>query len=214
MDEIAVNKKKRSSTWVKVMVLLILVTFIPWVMDKCGVDLAATLGLGEELSPTAAYLLLTWLPTLGNVMTVATVLGWFGAPMISKMLADRKDGIEKAINDATAVKDASEADCKQAQERLSDLPGEITQLKLSYATLLKDEQAQIAAETDKEEARYESEADVVFELQSNVAAQKFQREVMTDALAKAREDIISRISNDSALRDRLIDQGIASLNLK
>ena len=82
-----------------------------------------------------------------------------------------------------------------------------------YAKALESERERITEETGRQAQRIEQDAEVVFELQSQVATRQFERDVMTQALDKARTEIVEKLSSDPGLRDRLIDRGIASLDL-
>lgn len=199
----------RSTVWPIVTCTIAILSFIPWIIDMVGFEL-----VGLDMSnPIVNYFMLTWLPTLGNVLIVGTVIGWFGAPAISNMLKTRKQTIEHDIDEASRIKLQAESDYQEAENKLGALNDEIKSLRASYVQSIADEKENIAAETVREEARIENDANTIFELQTNVATRNFEREVMLKALDKAREDIINKVNTDSALRDRLIDQGIASLNL-
>ena len=165
----------------------------------------------EEVSD---YLLFTWLPTVGNVLIVAFLIIWFGGPIITGMLKERKETIEKSIDEAAHVKLEAEHQYQEAETNLDNLDSELREMRASYARSIEEEKARIVEETARQEKRIESDAEVVFELQTAVATRAFEREVMSSALDRARDEIVKKLSSDASLRDRLIDQGIATLNVK
>ncbi len=198
----------KQAIWPFVVICIIIACFVPWVMDKVGAESIVDLS-----TPVMKYLMLTWLPTVGNILIVALLIGWFGAPMISEMLRNRKSEIEKSIDEAARVKFEAQSKFQDAEDKLDRLDAEVDSLKTSYARALEEEKQRIAEETARQEARIESDANAVFDLRVAVAQRTFEREVMTSALEKARVEIIEKVSADASLRDRLIDQGIATLRI-
>jgi F-type H+-transporting ATPase subunit b len=184
-------------------------SFVPWVMNKFDKSLALTV-VPEAVSD---YLLFVWLPTLGNVLIVAMLIIWFGGPAITDMLKARKETIEKSIDEAAHVKMEAEVKYREAETNMDNLGSELKELRDSYAKALESERERITEETARQAQRIEQDAEVVFELQSQVATRQFERDVMTQALDKARTEIVEKLSSDPGLRDRLIDRGIASLDL-
>jgi len=199
----------KQAVWPFVLIGIIVLCFIPWIMDRAGYELMNV----DMTNPVMKYLILTWLPTVGNILIVALLLVWFGAPMVSNMLVDRKAEIEKSIDEAAHVKFEAQTKYQDAEEKLDRLDEEVESLKTSYARTLEEEKERIAEETARQEARIEADANAVFELRAAVAQRAFEREVMASALEKARVEIIEKVNADASLRDRLIDQGIASLRI-
>lgn len=202
-------RNEKQYIWPFIVLAVSLLSFVPWVMSKFELSLALTV-VSEGVSD---YLLFVWLPTLGNVLIVAMLIIWFGGPAISDKLKARKETIEKSIADAAHVKMEAEVKYREAETNMDNLGEELKELRESYAKALEEERVRITEETARQEKRIEDDADVVFELQSQVATRLFEREVMTQALDKARMEIVEKLSSDPGLRDRLIDRGIATLDL-
>ena len=198
--------------WPWLSIACIVLSFAPWIGDKLGYEPHASLNIHMS-DPVMNYLFLTWLPTLGNVLIVATLLAWFGAPMVSNMLRERKSNLERAIDEASRVKSDAQIEYQDAVEKLERLDEEMRDMRASYARSIEEEKARIAEETSRQEARIAADAESVFELPSSVEQRKFEREIMLNALEKARAEIAQKVNSDAALRDRLIDQGIASLRI-
>ncbi len=203
-------RNEKQYVWPYIVLSLSVLSFVPWILNKVGLSPMLTF-VREEVSD---YLLFTWLPTVGNVMIVAFLIIWFGGPIISGMLKERKETIEKSIDEAAHVKLEAEHQYQEAETNLDNLDGELRDMRASYARSIEEEKARIVEETSRQEKRIESDAEVVFELQTAVATRAFEREVMSNALDRARDEIVKKLSSDASLRDRLIDQGIATLNVK
>lgn len=203
-------RNDKQYVWPYIVLVLSILCFIPWIMNKINFSPVLTM-VREEVSN---YLLFVWLPTVGNILIVAFLIIWFGGPMISGMLKERKETIEKSIDEAAHVKLEAEHQYQEAETNLENLDGELREMRASYARSIEAEKARILEETARQEKRIESDAEVVFELQTNVATRAFEREVMSSALDRARDEIVQKLASDASLRDRLIDQGIAGLNVR
>ena len=203
-------RNEKQYLWPYFVLILSVLSFIPWLMNKVGYSPMLTF-VREEVSD---YLLFTWLPTVGNVLIVAFLIIWFGGPIITGMLKERKETIEKSIDEEAHVKLEAEHQYQEAETNLDNLDSELREMRASYARSIEEEKARIVEETARQEKRIESDAEVVFELQTAVATRAFEREVMSSALDRARDEIVKKLSSDASLRDRLIDQGIATLNVK
>lgn len=202
-------RNEKQYIWPFIVIAVSVLSFVPWLMNKFDKSLALTV-VPEAVSD---YLLFVWLPTLGNVLIVAMLIIWFGGPAITDMLKARKETIEKSIDEAAHVKMEAEVKYREAETNMDNLGSELKELRDSYAKALESERERITEETARQAQRIEQDAEVVFELQSQVATRQFERDVMTQALDKARTEIVEKLSSDPGLRDRLIDRGIASLDL-
>ena len=159
------------------------------------------------------FLIMTIAPQVGNAGVVFTLLWWFGAPALKKMLVERKATIEREIRESKAQKERAEALEAEVSEKTSHLEEEKKQIAESYREAAKAERERIAEDAQKTAERLKKDAEVSFELQANVAKRAFENEVMVQAIEKARVDITNRLKTDSALRDKLIEQSIASLEI-
>jgi F-type H+-transporting ATPase subunit b len=202
-------RNEKQYIWPFIVIAVSVLSFVPWLMNKFDKSLALTV-VPEAVSD---YLLFVWLPTLGNVLIVAMLIIWFGGPAITDMLKARKETIEKSIDEAAHVKMEAEVKYREAETNMDNLGSELKELRDSYAKALESERERITEETARQAQRIEQDAEVVFELQSQVATRQFERDVMMQALDKARTEIVEKLSSDPGLRDRLIDRGIASLDL-
>ncbi|MBQ9243931.1 MAG: hypothetical protein IJ165_12050 [Proteobacteria bacterium] len=179
----------------------------------CFVAHYALLGSLEGQSETVKYFIEKFLPQCGNSGIVFLLLWYFGAPLASKYVADRKQAIEHDIEESMKVKDAAEESYKETETKLAHLNSEKNRMRQSYEASAKEESARLEEEAKRTAERMAKDAEAAFELQANLAKRQFEAEVMSEALDRAREEIVRRVSSDSALRDRLIDQSIASLEI-
>lgn len=159
------------------------------------------------------YFLETFIVQCGNFGIVATLLWWFGGPMLQNMVLERKKSIERDIDESGRQKEAAEKVYAEISEKMADLDDEKEQMAKNFAVATEAECARIQEDAQKTAARIEEDAKSSFELQANVAQRAFETEVMTRALEGARQEIARRVQSDPALRDKLIEQGIASLEI-
>lgn len=133
--------------------------------------------------------------------------------MLSKMVKDRKMSVEEKVFENGKQKEAAIMQYAEVEAKMKTLKSENASMQRSYREATEVERQRIAEEAKLQAERLRNDAEVAFELQSNVARRKFENEVMTEAVEKAREEIKLRLAKDSSLRDRLIDQSIATLQL-
>ncbi|MBQ9818127.1 MAG: ATP synthase F0 subunit B [Proteobacteria bacterium] len=168
---------------------------------------------GKEVTTALEYFVMTFAPQVGNAGIVFVLLWWFGAPMLSKMISDRKDKIEHDIQESAHTKELAEAVRADADVKMSRLPAEIKQIKKGYEEMAVQDCERIANEAQHTVENLKKDAQVAFELQAGVAKRAFEAEIMDMAIEKARIEIASKLAKDSALRDRLIEQSIASIEI-
>ena len=161
----------------------------------------------------ANYWVETFIVQLGNAGLVFTLLWYFGWPMLQNMIADRKVSIERDITASRDIKDAAEATYKEAMKKSENLSEEKVTIRKSYEASAASESVRIVEEAKAQAERMKADADAAFELQASVTKRHFEQQVMDDALAKARDEIARRLASDGALRDKLIEQSIATLEL-
>ena len=170
-------------------------------------------GVIEGSSATVRYFVETFLPQLGNSGLVFTLLWYFGAPALSKMIEDRKKQIEHDIEESGKQKATAEERYQDAMTKFANISEEKAQIRRSYEASAEAESEQIRTEAELQAARMVADANASFELQANLTRRKFERDLMDKAIAQARNEIVSRLASDSGLRDKLIDQSIATLDL-
>lgn len=175
-----------------------------------GLDSAQVCGEGGAV---CAYFIDTFSAQLGNSLIVFLLLWWFGAPAVAKMVAERKSKIEREIDENGRVKEAASVRAAEAEKKLSQLSEERTLMSRSYEAAIKAECEQIEADSKAQAERLKRDANASYELQVSSSRRRFEREVVTESVARAREEIAKRLSENSALRDKLIDQSIASFEL-
>jgi len=163
--------------------------------------------------PVHDYFILSFLPQVGNSGILFTLLWWFGAPMVADMLRDRKKSIEKDIEESAKQKEAAEERCEAVRRKQDSLGGEMHRLEKSYQDAAAEESKRVAEDARKEAARIRRDAETAFELQSAQSLRIFEDEIRDRAIERASAEIRARLENDAALRDRLIDQSIASLEI-
>ena len=163
---------------------------------------------------TAAYFLGTFAPQVWNSLIVFTLIWWFGAPAAAKYLADRKARIERDIDESSRVKAEAQARADEAAQLMRKLDSEKRQMRSSYETATENACKQIEEDAAAQGERLKRDAETSFELQAATARRRFGREVADASIASAQKDIEMRLSQDAALRDRLIDRSIASFELQ
>ena len=163
--------------------------------------------------PVHDYFILSFLPQVGNSGILFTLLWWFGAPILANMLRDRKKSIEKDIEESAQQKKAAEERCEVVRQKRGSLGGEMARLEKSYREAAEEESKRVAEDARKEAARLRRDAETAFELLSGQSLRAFEDEIRDRAIERARADIQARLASDAALRDRLIEQSIASLEI-
>lgn len=166
-----------------------------------------------ETTAVGAYFLTTFLAQLGNAGLVFSLLWYFGAPALKKMIVDRRDNLEKEIRESAKLKQEAETICADAELKRERLDDEVKQMSRSYREAAENECRQIAENADLTAERLRKDALTSFELQSNVAKSAFEKELMVEAIERARVEITNKLASDPAMRNKLIEQSIASLEL-
>lgn len=179
----------------------------------CFVAHYAMVGGVEAMSAGQRYFVETFLPQLGNSGLVFTLLWYFGAPALSSMVADRKKRIEHDIDESGRQKANAEQIYEEVMRKTAGLSEEKAQIRKSYEASAKAECEQIREDAQLQAQRMVADANDSFELQASLARRNFERDLMNKAIEKAREDISKRLAADVSLRDKLIDQSIATLDL-
>lgn len=214
--DIKVDKpeKKRKTIAIVCVVLSCLCFVMHYVMLKGTCDAEAEMIYAYCLEGTAAnYWVETFLVQLGNAGLVFTLLWYFGWPMLQNMVADRKHKIERDIEESNRLKEEAERTYDEVMDKTANLSEETTLIRRSYETSAQAESAKIVEDAKLQAERMISDANASFELQANVTKRNFEHEVVTEAIDKARHEISRRLASDPALRDKLIDQSIAALEL-
>ena len=175
--------------------------------------LKGTCAPGDEAFTAHDYFIKMFLPQLGNSTLVFSLLWFFGWPMLEGMVKDRKTKIERDIDESGRLKEAAEATMNEVSAKLENLEAEKNRMVEKYAESTKQESARIREDAARAAERLASDAQVSFELQANQARHAFELEVINEAVNRARNEIVTRLSQDSSLRDKLIDDSIASLEL-
>ena len=161
----------------------------------------------------ANYWFETFLVQVGNAGLVFTLLWYFGWPALQGMVADRKDKIERDVRESGRQRDEAEKDYNEVLKLSANLSEEKATIRRSYEASAQAESAQIVEEAKLQAERMQADANASFELQANMAKRNFEHEVVAQAIDKARDEISNRLASDPALRDKLIDQGIAALEI-
>lgn len=159
------------------------------------------------------YLLKTYIVQWGNAGLVFSLMWYFGWPMLQNMIADRKKHIEHDIDECSRLKEEAEKAYDEAMIKTSDLGKEKATIEESYKQSAKTDSERIVAEAQAKAERMKADAQMQFELKSSQARRNFEREVVAESIQKAREEITRRLASDSTLRDKLIDQSIAALEI-
>lgn len=162
-------------------------------------------------SPGGKYLGTTFIGQLGNAGLVFTLLWYFGAPLIQKMVSDRQANLEHDIRESEKRKQEAEIEYEKAEQKMLVLSSEIKKMTRGYHETTERECSQIAENAAQTAERLRKDAETSFELQSNVAKSAFEKELMSEAIDRAAEGIKQKLSSDRSMRDKLIEQSIASL---
>ncbi|MCL2325218.1 MAG: ATP synthase F0 subunit B [Proteobacteria bacterium] len=187
----------------------------PWIAIAAIVALFAThyALVGTVTDPLAVYMVETWLPLTANYGIIFIAIIWFAVPAIAKMLRDRKERIALDILDSLRSKSDAEELYAQTQSRLADIEDEIQTFRDNDAEATKNECESIRHEAERQAVRMADDARQAHEVQVQMSMRAFEHDLMNQALIKAREEIDTRLRSNKALRDHLIEQGIASLKL-
>lgn len=197
-------EKKGSGRFIVLIVLCVVI------MSSFGVYFW---GRGLFNGAVPQYFIETFAPQLGNSLIVLTLLWWFGAPAIGKMVAQRKATIERDIDESRSKLEAARKIALRAQENMSSLSDEKKQIAKSYQEATTSECNRIRQEAEESAARIERDARTAFELQSGVARREFEKDIMRQSVERARKDIEKRLAEDESLRDKLIERSIASFDM-
>ena len=211
VDTSAVHKAKKRKQIAIILAGLCVVCFVVyyWFSSMIGDCGAATEGI---CSAEAKYFGTTFVGQLGNAGLVFTLLWFFGAPMVQKMVADRQANLERDIRESTKKKEAAEIEYEKAEKKMQVLSSEIKKMTRGYEETTARECAQIAENAQATAERLRKDAETSFELQSNVAKSAFEKELMKEAIDRAGNAIKQKLASDRSMRDKLIEQSIASLD--
>ena len=185
------EKTNRKAILITLLSFIVLV-YAAYIVLRYGVDLPISPAMHE-------FWICTFLPQVGNAGLLFTLLWWFGWPMLEDMLAERKSKLEHDIEESRKIKEAALDASAKADVLLSELDAEKARMRASYE--------QATAE------RMVRDAESAFKLQANLTRKSFEQEVMRMSMARARDAVITRLSQDQALRDKLIDQSIANFEI-
>lgn len=202
------EKTNRKSILITLLSVIIVVYVAYFVLRHC-VEIPA-----EILSPSMhEFWICTFLPQVGNAGLLFTLLWWFGWPMLEEMLASRKSRLEHDIEESRKIKEAALDASAKADVLLSELDAEKSRMRVSYEQATAEECARIKAEGQETAERMARDAESAFKLQANLTRKSFEQEVMRQSMTQAREAVISRLSQDPSLRDKLIEQSIANFEI-
>ncbi|MFA5623702.1 MAG: ATP synthase F0 subunit B [Bradymonadales bacterium] len=185
-----------------IIVLLAAAYFVLRVYNFAGTD------------PVMGYLTSALLPQIVNTSIVILVIGGFGGSAISKYLQARKEKIEREMLEANEAKLAAEKKFEQAQARLDNFDKEEREMQASYEKIAQDEREYIIAEARKQASNFERDARTAQETQRRQQQRSFELELMHDVLLEAEQNLSQKLAKDVALRNKLIDQSIAALDLR
>ena len=206
------NKSKRKNIFIACIVLCVL-CFIAYYFFNANICHEGESACLFETTPVGTYFLTTFLAQLGNAGLVFSLLWYFGAPAVKKIIKDRRDNLEREIRESARLKQEAETVCNDAEQKMDRLEGEVKELTKSYSEAADIECKQIAENAVAAAERIKQDAESSFELQSNVARSAFEKELMAKAIEQARNEIAAKIAGDNNLKNKLIDQSIASLEL-
>lgn len=202
------EKTSRKAILITLLAFIVVVYVAYFVLRHC-VEIPA-----EVLSPAQhEFWICTFLPQVGNAGLLFTLLWWFGWPMLDEMLVSRKSRLEHDIEESRKIKEAALDASAKADVLLSELDAEKARMRASYEQATAEECARIKAEGQETAERMARDAEVAFKLQENLTRKSFEQEVMRKSMAQARESVITRLSQDALLRDKLIDQSIANFEI-
>ena len=212
VSSVVVSDEKHAGRRKAIFIVCIAIAVIFFVMHYVLIATGYTYP-GDEAFTAQDYFIKKFLPQLGNSTLVFSLLWYFGWPMLETMVSDRKKNIERDIDESGRLKAAAEASMAEMNEKLDHLEAEKERMIERYAETTKAEGERIHADAIKTSERLSHDADVAFELHAHNIRHNFELEVINQAVDKARNEIINRLAQDSALRDKLIDDSIASLEL-
>ncbi len=207
-EETKAANSHRKTIFIVCIVIAVIIFVAHYALSKMGYCTA-----GDEAFTAQDYFIKKFLPQLGNATLVFSLLWYFGWPMLQTMVSDRKKKIERDIDESGRLKAEAEACMAEVSEKLENLSAEKDRMVERYAETTRAEGERIHEDAVHTAERLSHDADVAFELHANHTRHCFELEVINKAVDKARNEIINRLAQDSALRDKLIDDSIASIEL-
>ena len=144
-----------------------------------------------------------------NFAILIFILVKFTRKPISSYLVNRADEIEKALEEAAALRDAAKTKLAEIEEKLASLDVEVEQIKKDVAKDAELEKGRIIQTAEAEAARIVKQADTSMQREIRRAKRSLEAEVGTQSLRVAEEMISKNINN--ADRKRLNEEFIAQI---
>ena len=116
-----------------------------------------------------------------------------GRKPVAAFLGTRREGIERGISEAAAVKSAAEAAFNTYTERMKSLDAELAKLRKDVAEAAERDRTRIVAEANESVARLKAETDSLVQRQAEQLEAQIRREVV-EAAAEAAEKAARELS--------------------
>ncbi len=155
-----------------------------------------------------------WVKFAGQVLNFgvfAFVIYRFGAKPFRAFLLERQSGVTDEIDRAVKrVTDAQEEHAELTQ-RMATIESDNAEFSENYHAQSERDAQKVLDDAKRQVAQIERDAELTRATNAAMHEQKLAARLVEKSVSLAREDMIARLKKDEALRDRLIDDGIAAL---
>lgn len=152
----------------------------------------------------------TMIAQVVNFLILAAILRALAYKPVARMLKQRSDKIQEAINKADADKKAAEDTLAQYKSQLADAQRRAQDIVDKAELTARQEREALVAETKKEIERLKQNAQVEIQNERNRAFEQMQKEIVTLSLAAAEKVVGKNLTSKE--NDKLVNDFIAGLN--
>ena len=152
----------------------------------------------------------TMIAQVVNFLILVAILRALAYKPVAKMLKQRSDKIQDAINKADADKKAAEETLAQYKSQLADAQKRAQEIVDKAEITARQEREALVAETKKEIERLKQNAQVEIQNERNRAFEQMQKEIVTLSLAAAEKVVGKNLTSKE--NDKLVNDFIAGLN--
>lgn len=147
-----------------------------------------------------------------NFTLLVVGLGYLLRKPLGEFLAQRSEGIRKALDEGRAAVEASQAKLSAVEEKLSRLEQEIAAFKVSAEKEMQQERQRLVEETAREAEKIQETARVRMDSAVRKARLDLKAYTAQEALRLAEQMIRERV--DDAVRSRLVSEFIRTLEAR
>jgi F-type H+-transporting ATPase subunit b len=142
-----------------------------------------------------------------NLVIVIGLLVYFGRGFLGKVLSERRETIEQAINEAEQRQKDAQAALSVQQQQLTQAQTEADRIRAQAEETAKSAKATILAQAEQDVARMKAEAGRELETERQKVIAQLRAIVASQALEKVETQLKSGLNEDA--QHKLIDRAIA-----